>query len=654
MLHRKNAPLGVVRSLAASYILQMKSFHGHDDEEAPTDRGIAKGLSVLEAEIRRLPDTPGVYKMLSAAGEALYIGKAKALKKRVGSYAQFAKLPIRLQRMVAQIASMEFVHTHTEAEALLLESNLIKKDKPRYNILLRDDKSFPYIMIPEGHDFPTMVKYRGARKEKGQYFGPFAGAGDVNRTLEILQRIFLVRNCTDSYFAQRSRPCLQYHIKRCSAPCVGMVSKARYNAQIDEARDFLEGKSRAVQIRMSADMQAASESQRYEEAAALRDRIKALTAIQAQQDINVEGLKNADVMAIVQKGERSCVQVMFFRAGRNYGSRAFFPRHSADEKPEAILEAFVGQFYVSRPAPRELILSHTPPEHALLQKALGQLSAGDRAKVTIATPRQGARRRVVEFALKNAASALDRHMLERAGDLENLERLAALLNLEETPRRIEVYDNSHISGKNMVGAMIVAGAEGFRKASYRQFNIRDSADADDYAMMREVFKRRFTGSLRQQKDEAHTSAFPDVVIVDGGKGQLGAVTDILQECGVYDQLTVVAIAKGEDRNAGRETLFVNGLKPIRLELGDTLLYYLQRLRDEAHRFAVGTHRKRRTAEMHRSPLDDIDGIGPRRKKALLNHFGSAKAVASAGVADLQKIEGISRAFAEKIYDHFHG
>jgi excinuclease ABC subunit C len=631
-------------------LMEPKEDHRVEDKNT----GIANGLAVLQGHIARLPDTPGVYRMIAQNGEVLYIGKAKALKKRVSSYTQFAKLPIRLQRMVAQIASMEFVHTHTEAEALLLESNLIKKDKPRYNILLRDDKSFPYILIPAGHDFPLITKHRGARKIKGQYFGPFASAGDVNRTIEILQRVFMLRNCSDSYFAQRARPCLQYHIKRCTAPCVGMVSKPEYAAQAEEAIAFLEGKSRGIQTRMAKAMQDASVSENYEAAAVLRDRIRALTAIQAQQDINVEGLKNADIMALVQKNGRTCVQVSFFRAGRNYGNRAYFPRHAAEEVPEALLEAFIGQFYVNKPVPRELILSHAPPEQALLQAALSQ--AGEHA-INITVPRQGARKRVIDFALKNAENALERHLQECAGDRECLEKLAAVLGMAEPPARIEVYDNSHISGTNMVGGMIVAGPEGLRKNAYRKFNIRMAEAGDDYGMMREVLTRRFSGSLKAEVDdsaEAEDKNFPDLVVIDGGKGQLGVAAGVLRECGVYDHLTLLAIAKGEDRNSGRETLYMAGRKPIHLKTDDVVLHYLQRLRDEAHRYAIGSHRTRRSMELKGSPLDELSGIGPRRKKALLLHFGSAKAVAAAGMSDLEKVEGISRAFAQKIYDHFQG
>ncbi len=531
----------------------------------------------------------------------------------------------------------------------MLESNLIKKLKPRYNILLRDDKSFPYILITGNHDFPLVTKHRGAKKPKGQYFGPFAGAGDVNRTIAILQRVFLLRNCSDNVFANRSRPCLQYHIKRCTAPCVGKVTQGEYAAQVAEAQDYLEGKSKAVQTRMSKAMQKASDDQDYERAAHFRDRIRALTSIQARQDINIEGLGNADVIALVQKGGRSCVQVFFFRAGRNYGNRAYFPRHDQEDAPEAILSAFIAQFYENKPVPQEVVSSHVPEERALLEEAFLDKM---KYKVNITTPSRGKRKRLVEFVLKNAQGALARDMTERASEAVLLQGVADLFGLDEPPRRIEVYDNSHISGTNMVGGMIVAGPEGLMKNAYRKLNIKRAEAADDYGMMREVLGRRFKKAL---EGDAHIGGedWPDIVLIDGGKGQLSAVTEVLEEYGILDTLTLVAIAKGEDRDAGRETFFMNGRAPFQRPVSDPVLYYLQRLRDEAHRFAIGTHRARRTKQITSSPLDEIAGIGPKRKKALLHHFGSAKAIAQAGVEDMEKVEGISRAVAQKIYDHFH-
>jgi len=611
---------------------------------------IEQGADVIRDYAKRLPDTPGVYRMLSDKEDVLYVGKAKSLKKRVMSYTNYGRLPYRLQRMISQTKVMEFVHTHTEAEALLLESNLIKKLKPRYNILLRDDKSFPYIFVPSHHDFPQVRKHRGAKKQKGDYFGPFASAGDVNRTIGILQRVFMIRNCTDSYFANRNRPCLQYHIKRCTAPCVGKVSKSEYADQMREAQDFLEEKSQAVQTRMQKKMQEASEAMDYEVAARYRDRIKALASIQARQDINLESLKNVDVIALVQKEGRICVQVFFFRAGRNFGNRSYFPRHSADDAGEDVMEAFIAQFYENKPIPKEVLVSHLPPEFALIEEAF-ESKAG--MKIKISKPMRGERRRVMAFVEKNAVAALDRNISERATEGKLLKGVAALFDMEELPKRIEVYDNSHISGTNMVGGMVVAGPEGFEKNAYRKFNIQRADAADDYGMMREVFERRFKRAIKEQ-EEGDDSNWPDLVLVDGGKGQLSVCREVLEEYGVLDRLTLVAIAKGEDRNAGREQFFVaDGKMGFQLPINDPVLHYLQRLRDEVHRFAIGTHRARRTKQISANPLDEIAGIGGAKKRALLLRFGSAKAVAGAGVADLESVEGISRGLAQKIYDHFH-
>jgi len=604
---------------------------------------IDQGVKIIRGFVRTLPDKPGVYRMLNDNGEALYVGKAKSLKKRVISYANISKLPIRLQRMVAQTRDMEFVHTHTEVEALLLESNLIKKLKPRYNVLLRDDKSFPYIRITGDHDYPLVTKHRGARKAKGQYYGPFAGAGDVNRTIAILQRVFMLRNCSDNVFQNRSRPCLQYHIKRCTGPCVDKVTKEGYATQVAEAEAFLEGKSRAVQERMVKSMQKASTDEDYEAAAHYRDRIKALTAIQTRQDINVEGLKNVDVMALAQKKGRSCVQVFFFRAGRNYGNRSYFPRHDKAETPEAILFAFIAQFYENKPVPKELMVSHAVEERMLLEEAHG---------MRISRPQRGARKKVLNFVVKNAKVSLDLKLAESAGQAKLLEDVAALFGLDDPPGRIEVYDNSHISGTNMVGAMIVAGPEGFLKNSYRKFNIKTANAGDDVGMMREVLERRFKKALKDNPERSGED-WPDILLIDGGRGQLGAAQNVLEEYGIADALTLVAIAKGEDRDAGRERFFMQARKPFQLPENDPVLHYLQRLRDEAHRFAIGFHRARRQKQISGSPLDDIPGIGPKRKKSLLHHFGSAKAVAQAGVEDLEKVEGISKAVAQKIYNYFH-
>jgi len=608
------------------------------------------GAQVIREHAQKLPDTPGVYRMLSNMDDVLYVGKAKSLKKRVISYTNYGRLSFRLQRMIAQTCKMEFVYTHTEAEALLLESNLIKKLKPKYNILLRDDKSFPYIFVPSDHDYPQVTKHRGAKKRKGDYFGPFASAGDVNRTISILQRVFMIRNCTDSYFANRNRPCLQYHIKRCTAPCVGKVSQAEYAEQIREAQDFLEGKSQAVQKRMQIKMQAASDAMNYEEAARYRDRIKALTGVQARQDINLEGMKNADVIALASKGGKICVQVFFFRAGRNFGNRSYFPRHSADDALEDVMGAFMAQFYENKPVPREILVNYVPVDRALLEEAFG--SKID-AKVKINKPQRGGRKRILDFVEKNADAAIDRHLLEKETEARLLSGVAQLFGMEEPPKRIEVYDNSHISGTNMVGGMVVAGPEGFQKNAYRKFNIKRADEADDYGMMREVFERRFKRAMKEQ-EEGDDSNWPDLVLVDGGKGQLSVCREVLEDYGVLDRLTLVAIAKGEDRNAGREQFFVAGGKMgFQLPINDPVLHYLQRLRDEVHRFAIGTHRARRTKQISQNPLDDIAGVGGARKRALLHRFGSAKAVCGAGVDDLASVDGISKQLAQKIYDHFH-
>ena len=615
-----------------------------------TQSPIEQGASVIREHAHKLPDNPGVYRMLSDKDDVLYVGKAKSLKKRVISYTNYARLPFRLQRMISQTRKMEFVHTHTEAEALLLESNLIKKLKPRYNILLRDDKSFPYIFVPSDHDYPQVMKHRGAKKRKGEYFGPFASAGDVNRTISILQRVFMIRNCTDSYFANRHRPCLQYHIKRCTAPCVGKVSKSEYAEQMREAQDFLEGKSQAVQKRMQDKMQIASEAMNYEEAARYRDRIKALAGIQARQDINLESLKNSDVIALAMKGGKICVQVFFFRSGRNFGNRSYFPRHSDDDALEDVMEAFVAQFYENKPVPKEILVSHMPVGADLLEEAFG-VKAG--YKVNISMPQRGERKRILDFVTKNAVAGIDRHLLEKETEARLLSGVAELFEMEEPPKRIEVYDNSHISGTNMVGGMIVAGPEGFQKNAYRKFNIKRADDADDYGMMREVFERRFKRAMKEQ-EEGDDSNWPDLVLVDGGKGQLSVCREVLEEYGVLDRLTLVAIAKGEDRNAGREQFFVaDGKMGFQLPINDPVLHYLQRLRDEVHRFAIGTHRARRTKQISQNPLDEIAGVGGARKKALLHRFGSAKAVAGAGVDDLASVDGISKQLAQKIYDHFH-
>ncbi len=612
---------------------------------------LERGAALIRGFARSLPETPGVYRMLNAAGDVLYVGKAKALQRRVLSYAQVEKQPLRLQRMIAETVDMLFMHTHTEVEALLLESNLIKKLKPRYNVLLRDDKSFPYIMITGDHDFPLLTKHRGAHKRKGEYFGPFASAASVNHTVAILQRAFMLRNCADTVFANRSRPCLQYHIKRCTAPCVGYVSKEEYGAQVKLAHDFLSGKSREVQDEFAEKMQEASAAQDYEEAAKYRDRIKALTMIQSSQDVNVSGLGDVDVVGLWRENARSCVMVFFFRGGQNFGNRAYFPRHAADDLSEDILAAFVAQFYENKPVPKEILLSHPASEAGLLEEALTERVKG-KHKIRLSVPEKGQKKRLIEMVVHNAREALAREALQLAGTERLLSGVANLFGMDEPPQRIEVYDNSHIAGTNMVGGLIVAGPEGFRKNAYRKFNIREAAESDDYAMMREVMHRRFGKAIEEGKGP-DTEDWPDLVLIDGGLGQLNAVRGVFEDLGIMDSLTLVSIAKGPDRNAGREKFFIPERDMFQLPIDDPILHYLQRLRDEAHRFAIGSHRARRTKQISASPLDDVPGIGAKRKKALLLHFGSAQDVVVAGIQDLEQVEGISHAVAEKIYNYFH-
>lgn len=612
---------------------------------------LERGADVIRGYAKNLPEKPGVYRMLDAKGDVLYVGKARALKKRVVTYSHVLKLPNRLKRMVSETVAMEFITTNSEVEALLLESNLIKKLKPRFNILLRDDKSFPYIMVTNDHDFPQVKKHRGQRGEGGEYFGPFANAGAVNHTIDLLQRVFKLRNCTDSYFAARKRPCLQYHIKRCTAPCVGKISKEDYANNVEQARAFLSGQSRALQDDFRAKMEAASESMDYESAAEYRDKIQSLASVQVHQDINIEGLNDLDVIAFYQREGKTCIQAFFFRGGQNFGNRAYFPRHDSEVTPQTIMANFLAQFYEGKPIPPEIVVGVMPAERELLEEALAMRAKTGR-KITIMQPQRGPRKRLLDFVESNAKEALSRHLLERKGEAELLEGVAGLLGMEAPPERIEVYDNSHISGTNMVGAMVVAGAEGFRKGAYRKFNIKQADAADDYGMMREVMARRFGRAIKDDIDRG-SEEWPDLLLIDGGLGQFNAVKEILQELGVWEDLTVVAIAKGPDRNAGREQFFMEGREPFQLPINDPVLHYLQRLRDEVHRFAIGAHRKRRTMDITKNPLDEIAGIGAARKRALLHHFGSAKAIKSAGVEDLLKVEGISRAQAEKIFAFFN-
>lgn len=597
--------------------------------------------------VKTLPDSPGVYRMIDAGGDVLYVGKARSLKKRVVNYTRTDALPLRLRRMVALTHSMEFVRTHTEAEALLLESNLIKKFKPRFNILMRDDKSFPCILITDDHPAPRITRHRGAQKIKGHYFGPFASALDVRRTIVALQRAFLIRTCSDNVFSNRTRPCLEYHIKRCTAPCVNFVKPQDYQAQIADALRFLSGKSQDVQRDLAQVMQAASESLDFETAARLRDRIKALTAIQSHQTVNIPDLGDADVFGMATENGRTCLQVFFFRAGQNFGNRAYFPRHAPDDSPESVISAFLAQFYENKPVPPLILTSHVPAEQDLLEDALSDRAA---RKVRISCPERGLRHDLMIQILGNARDSLHRESLERMKDAAMGESLAALFHLPAPPMRIEIYDNSHLGGTGMVGAMVVAGPEGFQKNAFRKFNIRQAQKSDDYGMMREVISRRF--SKEKQSDGARSS-WPDLLLIDGGAGQLSAVMEAFESLGIDSPPPVVAISKGPNRNAGRETFFQPGHAPFQLPVGDSLLHYLQRLRDEAHRFAIGAQRTRRKSSARESSLDSVPGIGLTRKKALLRHFGSAQAVAQAGLDDLEKADGISRSLAWKLYVHFH-
>jgi excinuclease ABC subunit C len=617
------------------------------DESPPAGGGMARGVAVIRASLKTMPGRPGVYRMLDRKGDALYIGKAANLKNRVANYTHIAGLPHRLKRMVAETSSLEIIVTHTEVEALLLECNLIKRMMPRYNVLLRDDKSFPYIHLTGGQDFPQLAKHRGARGPSGDYFGPFASAGAVNRTLIALQRAFLLRSCSDSVFSSRSRPCLLYQIKRCSAPCTGRIDKEGYARLLDEAREFLSGRSQQVQKRLAKRMQELSDRREYEGAAAIRDRIRALTQVQGRQDINLEGLGDADVVALHQAGGDSSIQVFFFRGGQNWGNRAYFPSHARNLEADEVMGAFLGQFYDNKPAPPLILASHAPVEQALLAEALASRTGH---KVEIQTPNRGDKRKLVEAALFNAREALGRRLAESSAQLKLLEGVGHAFGLDGPPQRIEVYDNSHIQGAHAVGAMIVAGPEGFTKNAYRKFTIKEKiAPGDDYAMMREVLGRRFARALKESPER---EGFPDLVLIDGGLGQLNAARQVMADLGVAD-VPLVAVAKGPDRNAGRERFFQYGKEPLSLEARDPVLYFLQRLRDEAHRFAIGAHRQKRAKAIGSSPLDEIAGIGALRKKALLHHFGSARAVAAAGLADLERVQGISKIVAKKIYDHFH-
>jgi excinuclease ABC subunit C len=601
-----------------------------------------RGVAAIEAALETMPFSPGVYRMLDEKGDALYVGKARSLKKRVASYTQLGRLPERLRRMVMETVSMEIVTTHTEPEALLLEANLIKKLRPRFNIVLRDDKSYPWLMLAEDHDFPQVVKHRGAQTRKGSYWGPFASAWAVNQSLTAIERLFLLRSCSDSAFANRSRPCLLFQIKRCSAPCVGHISKPDYAQLVAQAKAFLTGKAATVQQELAAEMEAASAAMEFERAATLRDRIRGLTHVQGTGVINPASLTDADVIAAWQIAGQTCVQVFFVRGGRNNGNRAFFPSHAKSEEVSEVLGAFIVQFYEDKPPPPLLLLNH--PAEALALKA-------DR-HVTIAVPQRGEKKAVVAHAELNARETLERKLAETAGQAKLMDATAELFGLASPVERIEIYDNSHIMGANPYGVMVVAGPEGLMKQAYRKFGIKGPvAPGDDFGMMREVLQRRFGRALKEHadRDDPH---WPDLVIIDGGAGQLSAARAVMEELGVAD-IPLVAIAKGPDRNAGREWFHTADKPPFQLPPRDPVLYFLQRLRDEAHRFAITSHRAGRSRAISQSELDEIAGIGAARKRALLHHFGSARGVKQAGLTDLAAVPGINKETARRVYAHFH-
>ncbi|RUW33387.1 MULTISPECIES: excinuclease ABC subunit UvrC [unclassified Mesorhizobium] len=632
------------------------------------------GAEVIQTFVKRLPNQPGVYRMMNATGDVLYVGKARSLKKRVTNYAQGRFHTARIGRMVRETATMEFVVTRTEIEALLLEANLIKRLRPRFNVLMRDDKSFPYILLTGDHVSPGIYKHRGARSRKGDYFGPFASAGAVGRTINSLQRAFLLRSCTDSFYENRTRPCLLYQIKRCAGPCTGEISHQGYAELVAEAKDFLSGRSQKVKTEISAAMQQASEALDFERAAIYRDRLAALSHVQAHQGINPQTVEEADVFAIHQEGGQTCIQVFFFRTGQNWGNRAYFPKADPALEPAEVLGSFLAQFYDDKLPARALLLSQAVQEQELLAEALST-RAGRR--IAISVPRRGEKKDLTDHALQNAREALGRRLAETSTQARLLQGFAETFGLQKPPVRVEVYDNSHIMGTNAVGAMVVAGPEGFVKNQYRKFNIRSTeiTPGDDFGMMREVMERRFSRLLREHGDAKSSGvadaeaedgaaedlvegaggfpAWPDVILIDGGQGQMTAVRKILSDLGIEDRVAAIGIAKGQDRDAGRERFFVKGRESFMLPVRDPVLYFVQRLRDEVHRFAIGSHRARRKKEMVKSPLDEIAGIGPGRKRALLLAFGTAKAVSRAAIEDLVKVDGISEHVAKLVYNHFH-
>ena len=614
-----------------------------------SDSPLFQGLAVLEAALPTLPTAPGGYRMLDEKGEALYVGKARSLRKRVTSYTQLGRLPERLRRMVFETRSLEVVTTASEAEALLLEANFIKRFRPRFNIVLRDDKSYPWLVITEDHPFPQIAKHRGERRKGASYWGPFASVWAVNQTLAALQRVFLLRSCRDTVFDTRTRPCLLFQIKRCAAPCVDRISQADYGALVAEAKQFLSGETPSIQKRLATEMEAAAADLQFERAAALRDRIRGLTHIQGKDRVNLEGMGDADVIALHQAAGQSCVQVFFFRGGRNNGNRAFFLSHAKqDQSAEEVMGAFLGQLYEDLPPPPLLLLSHDPPEAALIAEALA-IKAGRR--VELRRPQRGEKHEALEHAATNAREALERRMAEGTAQAALLEGTASVFGLPGAPERIEIYDNSHIQGANAYGVMVVAGPTGFMKQGYRKFAIKTAATNDDFAMMREVFERRFGRALREDPARAGED-WPDLVLIDGGAGQLSAAQEIMEGLGL-DDLPLVAVAKGPDRDAGREWFHMAGREPFQLPLRDAVLFYLQRLRDEAHRFAITTHRAGRSKALTRSELDEVPGVAAAMKRKLLNHFGSARGVRQAGLADLEACPGVGPALARRIHDHFH-
>ncbi|WP_028958658.1 excinuclease ABC subunit UvrC [Sulfitobacter sp. 20_GPM-1509m] len=618
-------------------------------EEHETEVQPKQGHQVIQVYLKTIDSSPGVYRMLDSESRVLYVGKARNLRARVSSYARPTGHSGRIARMIASTASMMFLTTRTETEALLLEQNLIKQLKPKFNVLLRDDKSFPNILVTTDSDYPQIKKHRGAKKEKGAYYGPFASAGAVNRTLNQLQRVFLLRDCSNSMFESRTRPCLQYQIKRCSAPCVGKISPQDYQQTVQDAEKFLSGKSTDIQARLGREMAQASEDMEFERAAALRDRIKALTQVQTAQGINPRNVDEADVIALHLENGQACVQVFFIRAGQNWGNHDYYPRVGADVDAAEVLEAFVGQFYDTREPPRQLILSNAVENPDLMADALGQKLG---RKVELLVPQRGEKAELIDSALRNARESLARKMAETATQARLLQGVAEAFDLPKVPDRVEVYDNSHIQGAHAVGAMIVAGPDGFMKNQYRKFNIRgdELTPGDDFGMMKEVLNRRFKRLLKEDPDRTR-GMWPDLLLIDGGAGQVSAVREIMEDHGVGD-IPMVGVAKGLDRDAGKEEFHRTGKTVKALRHNDPVLYFIQRMRDEAHRFAIGTHRAKRSKAVGATPLDDVPGVGAARKRALLAHFGSAKAVARANLADLKAVDGVSAALAQKIYDYF--